>query len=304
MANVCNVCITGGAGFIGSHLADAFLARGDRVTVLDDLSGGKEENVPDGAVLERLDIRTPEAAGRVEKGGFDLLVHHAAQMDVRRSVADPVFDASVNVVGTLNLLEAAVRGGVRRVLFASTGGAIYGEQDVHPAPEEHPTRPVSPYGVAKLAVERYLFYYAVEQRPRSDRAALRQRLRRAPEPPRRGRRRRHLPGAPARRPPRHHPRRRPPDPRLHPRLGRRPGEPGRGRGRPGGRGSRGGEAALPDLQRRHRRRDLGGRPLPRARRGAGNGPGRPSTARPSRASSGGRRSTRGRSATSSACPSR
>jgi len=162
MANVCNVCVTGGAGFIGSHLADAFLARGDRVTVIDDLSGGKEENVPAGAHLERLDIRTPEAAERVEKGGFDLLIHHAAQMDVRRSVADPVFDASVNVVGTLNLLEAAVRGGVRRVLFASTGGAIYGEQDVHPAPEEHPTRPVSPYGVAKLAVERYLYYYAVE----------------------------------------------------------------------------------------------------------------------------------------------
>jgi UDP-glucose 4-epimerase len=162
MATVCNVCITGGAGFIGSHLADAFLARGDRVTILDDLSGGKEENVPDGATLERLDVRTPEAAALVEKGGFDLLVHHAAQMDVRRSVADPVFDASVNVVGTLNLLEAAVRGGVSRVLFASTGGAIYGEQDTHPAPEEHPTRPVSPYGVAKLAVERYLYYYAVE----------------------------------------------------------------------------------------------------------------------------------------------
>ncbi len=157
-----NVCITGGAGFIGSHLADAFLSRGDRVTVLDDLSGGREENVPDGALLERLDIRTPEAARRVEEGGFDLLVHHAAQMDVRRSVADPVFDASVNVLGTLNLLEATVRGGVSRVLFASTGGAIYGEQDVHPAPEEHPTRPVSPYGVAKLAVERYLYYYAVE----------------------------------------------------------------------------------------------------------------------------------------------
>ena len=163
MATVCKVCVTGGAGFIGSHLADAFLARGDRVTILDDLSGGKRENVPDGATFERLDVRTPEAAALVETGAFDLLVHHAAQMDVRRSVADPVFDASVNVVGTLNLLEAAIRGGVRRVLFASTGGAIYGEQDIHPAPEEHPTRPVSPYGVAKLAVERYLDYYAVKK---------------------------------------------------------------------------------------------------------------------------------------------
>jgi UDP-glucose 4-epimerase len=158
-----SICITGGAGFIGSHLADAFLARGDRVTVVDDLSSGREENVPAGAELLRLDVRSEAAAARVEQGGFDLLVHQAAQMDVRRSVADPVHDASVNVLGSLNLLEAAARGGVRRVLFASTGGAIYGEQDRHPADEDHPARPVSPYGVAKLAVERYLYYYAVEK---------------------------------------------------------------------------------------------------------------------------------------------
>jgi UDP-glucose 4-epimerase len=158
-----SICITGGAGFIGSHLADAFLARGDRVVALDDLSTGREENVPAGAERVRLDIRSDEAAALVERGGFDLLVHQAAQMDVRRSVADPVHDASVNVLGSLNLLEAAVRGGVGRVLFASTGGAIYGEQERHPADEDHPARPVSPYGVAKLAVERYLYYYAVEQ---------------------------------------------------------------------------------------------------------------------------------------------
>lgn len=155
------VCITGGAGFIGSHLADGFLAAGDRVLVLDDLSGGKRENVPDGAELHVLDIRTPEAARLVAESGIDLLVHHAAQMDVRRSVENPIFDADVNVLGTLNLLEACRRGGVRQVLFASTGGAIYGEQDAFPATEEHPTRPVSPYGVAKLAVERYLFFYHV-----------------------------------------------------------------------------------------------------------------------------------------------
>ncbi|HUP42605.1 MAG TPA: NAD-dependent epimerase/dehydratase family protein [Thermoanaerobaculia bacterium] len=158
-----SICITGGAGFIGSHLADAFLARGDRVTVVDDLSSGREENLPAGVELLRLDVRSEAAAARVERGGFDLLVHQAAQMDVRRSVADPVHDASVNVLGSLNLLEAAARGGVRRVLFASTGGAIYGEQDRHPADEDHPARPVSPYGVAKLAVERYLYYYAVEK---------------------------------------------------------------------------------------------------------------------------------------------
>jgi UDP-glucose 4-epimerase len=155
--------ITGGAGFIGSHLVDAFLARGDRVEVLDDLSTGREENVPAGVELHRLDVRSEEAARLVAAGGFDLLVHQAAQIDVRRSVADPARDAEVNVVGSLNLLEAAVRGGVGRVLFASTGGAIYGEQDYHPADEVHPARPVSPYGCAKLAVERYLFYYAVEK---------------------------------------------------------------------------------------------------------------------------------------------
>jgi len=158
-----SICITGGAGFIGSHLADAFLARGDHVVVVDDLTTGRLENVPEGAELHRLDVRSEEAATLVEQWGFDLLVHEAAQMDVRRSVTDPVFDASVNVLGSLNLLEAAVRGRVGRVLFASTGGAIYGDQDVHPASEDHPARPVSPYGVAKLAVERYLYYYAVEK---------------------------------------------------------------------------------------------------------------------------------------------
>jgi UDP-glucose 4-epimerase len=155
------VCVTGGAGFIGSHLADAFLARGFRVLILDDLSGGRLENVPEGAELHILDIRSPEAAALVRGAGIDVLVHEAAQMDVRRSVADPVFDASVNILGGLNLLEAARQGGVRQVLFASTGGAIYGEQEDFPADEDHPARPVSPYGVSKLAFERYLFYYHV-----------------------------------------------------------------------------------------------------------------------------------------------
>jgi len=157
------ICVTGGAGFIGSHLADAFLGDGHDVTVLDDLSSGRRANVPHGAVLEVLDIRSPEAAELLRDGRFDVLVHQAAQMDVRRSVADPAFDASINVLGTLNLLEAAVAGGVERVLFASTGGAIYGDQEVFPADESHPTRPVSPYGVSKLSVERYLWYYHREK---------------------------------------------------------------------------------------------------------------------------------------------
>ena len=118
------VCITGGAGFIGSHLVDAFLSSGRRVLVVDDLSSGRREHLPPGAELAVLDIRSPAAAERVEHGRIDLLVHHAAQMDVRRSVADPVFDADVNVLGGLNLLEAARRGGVRQVIFASTGGEI------------------------------------------------------------------------------------------------------------------------------------------------------------------------------------
>ena len=153
------VCVTGGAGFIGSHVADALLARGNRVLIVDDLSSGRKENLPRGAEFHRLDVRSPEAAALFRQEGVEVLVHHAAQMDVRRSVADPVNDASINILGTLNLL-AAVRGGsLKQVVFASTGGAMYGEQEHFPADEEHPARPLSPYGVAKLAVERYLYFF-------------------------------------------------------------------------------------------------------------------------------------------------
>jgi UDP-glucose 4-epimerase len=155
------VCVTGGAGFIGSHVAEAFLAQGRRVLILDNLSGGRRENVPPGAELHVLDIRSKEAAELVRESGIEILVHHAAQMDVRRSVEDPIFDADVNVLGSLNMAEAARRGGVRQILFASTGGAIYGEQDYFPADEKHPARPVSPYGISKRSFELYLFYYSV-----------------------------------------------------------------------------------------------------------------------------------------------
>jgi UDP-glucose 4-epimerase len=163
------ILVTGGAGFIGSNISDAFLAKGHEVCVLDDLSSGRRENVSTAATFVRDDIRSPEVEKVFASFQPEVLCHHAAQIDVRKSVADPGFDAEVNVVGSLRLLELCRKHGTRRVLFASTGGAIYGEQDVFPAPETHPARPVSPYGCAKLSVEHYLHYYAVEHGIRSTR---------------------------------------------------------------------------------------------------------------------------------------
>ena len=155
-----NILVTGGAGFIGSHVAEALAARGHAVSVVDDLSSGKRENLPEGVRFHHLDIRDPAVDRVFAQERPEVLVHHAAQMDVRRSVDDPLFDADVNILGTLRLLEACVRHGVRHVIFASTGGAIYGEQESFPATEEHPTRPCSPYGISKLSGEHYLrFYY-------------------------------------------------------------------------------------------------------------------------------------------------
>jgi UDP-glucose 4-epimerase len=150
------VLVTGGAGFIGSHVATAFLAAGHDVVVIDDLSSGKRGQVPEGARFYQLDVQSPEVRDVFLRERPELLNHHAAQMDVRRSVADPGFDARVNVLGLLNLLEAARAAGTRRVLFASSGGAGYGEQDEFPAPETHRLQPVSPYGVSKIASELYL----------------------------------------------------------------------------------------------------------------------------------------------------
>ncbi|MGH7676737.1 MAG: NAD-dependent epimerase/dehydratase family protein [Gemmatimonadales bacterium] len=154
------VLVTGGAGFIGSHVAEAHLAAGDAVTILDDLSSGRRANVPPAARLVTADIRSPDARRLVASGGFTVLNHHAAQMDVRRSVADPVFDADVNVAGLLNLLEGARAGGVRRIVFASSGGTVYGEGAALPLAEDAPKLPASPYGVAKLAAEYYLATFA------------------------------------------------------------------------------------------------------------------------------------------------
>jgi UDP-glucose 4-epimerase len=147
--------VSGGAGFIGSHTVDALVERSHDVSVIDDLSSGKREQVNPRARFHLADLRDAKAvAGIIEREQPEVIYHLAAQMDVRRSVADPAFDAQVNLVGLLNLMEAARGKGLRRVIFASSGGAIYGEQEFFPCDEDHPCRPVSPYGVAKLASER------------------------------------------------------------------------------------------------------------------------------------------------------
>jgi len=153
------VLITGGAGFVGSHVAARHIARGDRVWVIDDLSSGRPANVPAGAEFVEMDIGDPGVRALIRDIGFDLINHHAAQIDVRASVADPIADAKVNITGLINILEGAREAGTRRVVFVSSGGVVYGEPDVYPTPECAPKRPVSPYGVSKLAGEYYLDYY-------------------------------------------------------------------------------------------------------------------------------------------------
>jgi UDP-glucose 4-epimerase len=154
-----NILVTGGAGFIGSHVVDRYVADGHQVTVLDNLSSGKREQVNPAAEFHHLDILDPEVEQVIARGRFDIVNHHAAQIDVRKSVADPLFDARVNILGTLRLLELSRQHGVKRFLFVSSGGATYGEQVQFPATEEHPVHPVSPYGVGKASGEHYAFYY-------------------------------------------------------------------------------------------------------------------------------------------------
>jgi UDP-glucose 4-epimerase len=147
------VLVTGGAGFIGSHIAEAYLAAGWEVVVLDDLSRGHQRNVPSAARFVQADIRSPEARELVATGRFTVLNHHAAQIDVRVSVDQPALDAHINLVGFTNLLDGAGAGGVRRVVFASSGGVVYGDPEVVPTPETAPKLPISPYGVSKLSGE-------------------------------------------------------------------------------------------------------------------------------------------------------
>jgi UDP-glucose 4-epimerase len=153
------VLVTGGAGFIGSHVTDRLIDAGAEVVVLDNLSSGTRESVHPRARLCEADICGEDIRTLFDQERFDCVDHHAAQMNVRRSVDEPVFDARVNILGSLNLLQAAVATGVKKFVFASTGGAIYGEQLTFPADETHQTCPMSPYGIAKLAVEKYLVFY-------------------------------------------------------------------------------------------------------------------------------------------------
>lgn len=154
------IAITGGAGFIGSHVVDAYISAGHEVVVLDNFSTGKRENInPDARVVE-IDITSADIDLLFKNEKFDILNHHAAQIDVRVSVNDPLFDARLNILGGINLYEASVKYKVKKIIFASSGGTVYGEQEVFPADETHPTRPLSPYGIAKLTNEHYLYYYA------------------------------------------------------------------------------------------------------------------------------------------------
>ncbi len=156
------ILVTGGAGFIGSHLADAFVKHGHEVAVVDNLSSGRREQVPAAAQFFPYDIKSPETFDLICRWQPQVLVHHAAQMSVRISVDDPVMDAQENILGSLNLFQAAARAQTEKIIFASTGGAMYGDQAPVPAREEDRAQPECPYGIAKLAVEHYLHFYQRE----------------------------------------------------------------------------------------------------------------------------------------------
>lgn len=161
MAKNMTCLVTGGAGFIGSHLVDKLVSKGYKVVVIDNLSTGSRKNLNSKAVFYKLDIQSFKVAKVFKKEKPQALFHFAAQIDVRESVNDPMKDAKINILGSLNLLENCVKYGTKKVIFASTGGTIYGKTDVVPTPENYPSRPISPYGVAKLTIENYLHYYHV-----------------------------------------------------------------------------------------------------------------------------------------------
>ena len=153
------ILVTGGAGFIGSHLVDAYIQEGHQVVVLDNLSTGKREFINPKSKFYETDLLDPKLFTIFKEEKIEIINHHAAQSSVSHSVKDPVLDAKSNIIGTLQLLQNAVECGIDKFIFASTGGAIYGEQDYFPAREDHPQKPTSPYGLSKLSVEGYLKFY-------------------------------------------------------------------------------------------------------------------------------------------------
>lgn len=155
------VLVTGGAGFIGSHVVDIYLSNGFEVVIVDDLSTGRESNLNPAAKFYKIDIRSPQLSEVFEKERPDYINHHAAQMNVRRSVADPLFDADVNIRGSINLLENARNYQVKRIVYISTGGAVYGEPEYLPCDENHPINPICQYGASKHTVEHYLYMYQI-----------------------------------------------------------------------------------------------------------------------------------------------
>lgn len=154
-----NILVTGGAGFIASHIVNAYIKEGHRVAVVDDLSFGKQEFVDPKAAFYHMDIRDEKIAEILERENIEVINHHAAQVSVQTSVKDPVADANINIISTLQLIQKAVDFGVKKFIFASTGGAIYGEQEYFPADENHPCKPESPYAISKLSVEHYLRFF-------------------------------------------------------------------------------------------------------------------------------------------------
>ena len=155
------ICVTGGAGFIGSNIVDKYIELGHEVVVLDNLSTGNKKNLNPKAKFYEIDVTSNEVETIFGAEKFDILNHHAAQVDVRVSVNNPIFDAQTNIIGGINLYSFAVKYGVKKIIFASSGGTVYGEQEHFPAPENDPTEPVSPYGISKLTNEKYIKYFNI-----------------------------------------------------------------------------------------------------------------------------------------------
>lgn len=157
-----NILVTGGAGFIGSHIVNTYIEAGHKVVIVDNLSSGEKRFINPKAIFYEMDIADPDIKTILEKENIEVINHHAAQISVSDSVANPIFDATTNIIGTLQLLKYSTSFNIKKFIFASTGGAMYGVQKIFPASEDHPCQPLSPYGISKLSAEKYLNYFSQE----------------------------------------------------------------------------------------------------------------------------------------------